>query len=295
MQTTPSIKQTLSEPQNTNLVLTLLKADPAPTRNSLAKDICRRLDLRDGKGDWQMATTAKALRELEAQGLWKLPEPLSSGERTWNPTRLNRPVPRPRDVPQEVQEVRGLCLVEVTDGERLQIWNELMLREHPLKDCRLVGRQLRYLIGSDHGWLGAMGFGSAALHLEGREDWVGWSDSQRSEYLERVLNMNRFLIRPGVRCANLASHALGLCARCVGKDFEHRYGLRPWLLESFVECPTYQGSCYKAANWIHVGQTKGRGRNGPHQPSKSLKDIYVYALVDSFQDRVGVKPVTLWA
>ena len=76
--------------------------------------------------------------------------------------------------------MRGLRLIEVTDEEHLRIWNELMLGEHPLKDCRLVGRQLRYLLGSDHGWLGALGFGSAALYLEGRDDWIGWNHSQRS-------------------------------------------------------------------------------------------------------------------
>ncbi len=295
MQSTSSIKQTLVEPQNIKLVLTLLGADPAPTRNRLAKDLCRHLELRDSKGDWQMATTAKALRELEEQGLWKLPQPLFSGRRGWNPARLNRRVPKANGVPQGVQEVRGLWLLEVDDEEHLRIWNELMLREHPLKDCRLVGRQLRYLIGSDHGWLGGIGFGSAALQLEGRDDWIGWDHSQRSEYLERILNMNRFLIRPGVHCANLASHVLGLCARRVGQDFEHRYGLRPWLLESFVETRTYDGSCYKAANWIRVGQTKGRGRNGPHQAGKSIKDIYVYALVNDFPERVGVKPPTVSA
>lgn len=150
-----------------------------------------------------------------------------------------------------------------------------MLGEHPLQDCRLVGRQLRYLIGSDHGWLGGIGFGSAALRLAGRDDWIGWSSAQRDQHLERVINMNRFLIRRSVRCANLASHVLGLCARRVGADFERRYGLRPWLLESFVETPTYEGSCYKAANWIQVGQTKGRGRNGAHHAGKSIKDIYV--------------------
>src|SRR5438876_592573 len=107
MQCTLSIKQTLSEPQNTKLVLTLPGADPAPTRNSLAKDLCRRLELRDPKGDWQMATTAKALRELEEQGLWKLPKPLFSGKRGWNPTRLNGRVSKANGVPQEVQEVLG--------------------------------------------------------------------------------------------------------------------------------------------------------------------------------------------
>jgi len=277
------------------LVMALLKAEVPLTRNGLARELCRRLGLRDPKGDWQMATTSKALRELEVQGLWQLPKPLSRRSPGWHPTRLNHPVPTPRDVPELLRNVRGLRLIEVADEAHLRIWNELMLSEHPLKDCRLVGRQLRYLLGSDHGWLGAMGFGSAALYLEGRDDWIGWNSTQRSQYLERVLNMNRFLIRPMVHCANLASHALGLGARQVGEDFERRYGLRPWLLESFVETPTYAGSCYKAANWIRVGQTKGRGRNGPNHAGKSIKDVYLYGLVQGLQDRVGVKPPTVSA
>lgn len=157
----------------------------------------------------------------------------------------------------------------------------------------LVGRQLRYLIGSDHGWLGGIGFGSAALQLQGRDDWIGWNHQQRLEHLERVLNLSRYLIRPSVHCPHLASHVLALCARCVGADFERRYGLRPWLLESFVEIPAYEGTCYQAANWIRVGRTQGRGRNGPHQAGQSLKEIYLYPLVNNFPERVGVQPVQI--
>jgi len=293
MQSTSSIKRILAEPENRSLVIGLLKADPPPSRNALAKELCRSLDLRDSKGHWQMASTSKALRELEAQGLWLLPKPLFSGSRQWNPIRLSQPVPLPTDVPELLQDLRGLRLLLVEDQEHQRIWNELMLSEHPLKDCRLVGRQLCYLIGSDHGWLGGLGFGSAALHSQGRENWVGWNHCQRGEHLERVINMNRFLIRPSVRCANLASRILGLCCAEVATNFERRYGLRPWLLESFVETPTHEGCCYKAANWICVGQTKGRGRNGPHNAGKSIKDIYVYPLVkdlEELQSRVGVKP-----
>jgi hypothetical protein len=293
MQSTLSVKQTLATAENTKLVIALLQDDPQPSRHALAKELCRRLDLRDGKGEWQMATTSKALRELAEEGLWRLPKPRSQGGKTWHPTRLNHPVAAPLDVPELLQDVRGLRLIEVMDQEHLRIWNELMLEEHPLKDCRLVGRQLRYLLGSDHGWLGGIGFGSAALYLEGRDDWIGWNSSQHGQYLERVLNMNRFLIRPMVRCANLASHALSLCAQQASRDFQRRYGLRPWLLESFVETPTYEGSCYQAANWIRVGQTKGRGRNGPNHAVKSIKDVYLYALVKDFHKQVGVKPPTI--
>lgn len=295
MQSASSIKQTLATPENVKRVIAQLKADPTLSRNQLAQELCRRLDLRDPKGDWQMATTSKALRELAEQGLWRLPEPRFEHGRQWHPTRLSHPVPAPTQLPESLEEVRGLCWAEVVDEAQLRIWNELMLREHPLKDCRLVGRQLRYLLGSDHGWLGAIGFGSAALYLEARDGWIGWKPSQRSQYLERVLNLSRFLIRPQVHCPNLASYALALCVRGVGEDFERRYGLRPWLLESFVENPTHDGACYKAANWIGVGQTKGRGRNGSNRPDKSLKDIYLYALVKNFRERVGVEAPTVSA
>jgi hypothetical protein len=81
----------------------------------------------------------------------------------------------------------------------------------------------------------------------------------------------------------------------VGGDFERRYGVRPWLLETFVETPAYDGCCYKAANWIPAGRTKGRGRNGPHQGAKSIKDVYLYPLVNDFRDRVGAKPAPVEA
>lgn len=288
MQCTISIKQRLAEPENLKVTAALLTDTPGLTRAQLTQELCRRLDLRDPKGDWQIGTTAKALRDLEAQGLCRLPEPTVEGARPWNPTRLHRRIPAAREVPARVEKVQGLRLIEVQDREQLQLWNELMIREHPLRDCRLVGRQLRYLVGSDHGWLGAIGFGSAALYLEDRDQWIGWTPAQRMEHLPRVLNMNRFLIRPRVRCENLASQVLGLCARHVPGDFERRYGLRPWLLESFVDRSQYDGCCYKAANWIQVGQTKGRGRNGRRKGAKSIKDIYLYPLVEDVRQRVGV-------
>src|ERR1035441_7840912 len=108
MQFSSSIKQKLSQPHNVKLVLTLLQQAPAPSRHRPAKELCQRLNLRDAKGDWQKATTSKALRELQEQGLWRLPEPRSPAPRTWNPTRLNRPVPPPPFLPELLAEVRGL-------------------------------------------------------------------------------------------------------------------------------------------------------------------------------------------
>jgi hypothetical protein len=283
------IKQRLAQPDTIALVRQLLGAKPAPTRTQLTQQLCRHLDLRDPKGDWQIATTAKALRELEAAGHWTLPAPRLQRPFVHAPARLPQRVAAARGVPRQLDQIQNLALVMVSTPEHLLIWNELMIGEHPLHDARLVGRQHRYLISSDHGWLGGIGFGSAALYLESRDTWLGWSDEQRTAHLPRVINMTRFLIRPGVHCPNLASHALGLCARRIGADFERRYGLAPWLLESFVDASAYEGTCYKAANWIKVGQTKGRGRNGAHDAGKTRKDVYLYSLVDDVRAQFGVE------
>ena len=122
-----------------------------------------------------------------------------------------------------------LVLVE-SDAQRL-IWNTLMAHEHPRGAGPWVGHQLRYLVGSAHGWLGGVGFAASARRLLARDAWIGWDDTGRRNQLHRVVGLCRFLIRPGVACRNLASHVLGRVVRAVGTDFERRYGYRPWLLE----------------------------------------------------------------
>jgi len=291
MKTSKSIKEQLSGAESIKLVTDWLVANKSATRTDLARHVCQNLNFRDAKDRLRLSTTLKALRDSERQGYWKLPEPVrKKTRRVWNPRRLDAAVERPREVPQQADEIEGLELIEVRteDGGHLRIWNELMLSEHPLKDARLVGRQLRYLIGSAHGWLGGIGFGSSALYLSSRDDWIGWNEAQRTEYNSRIINMTRFLIRDSVNCKNLASHVLGLCGKRVGTEFKRRYGYEPWLMESFVDSNLYQGTCYQAGNWICVGQTKGRGRNGGNKAAKSKKDVYMYPLVQNFRVRMGV-------
>jgi len=186
MQSILSIQQVLRQPENTALVRTLLANPALTTRAELVQQVCRRLNLRDPKGDGRVGTTMKALRDLESQGWWTLPKATVRSSGKWNPSRLHTPVPAAVGVPARAEEVRGLQLMEVTSQEEGKIWNELVIREHPLHQCRLVGRQLRYLVSSDHGWLGAIGFGSAALYLADRDEWIGWTAAQRMEHLPRA-------------------------------------------------------------------------------------------------------------
>jgi hypothetical protein len=250
------------------------------------------LDLKDARGQLRVGGTLKALRVLEARGYWRLPKLQSSKPGGWQPRRLGQRVALPHNVPARAEQVGGLDLVEVgaEQDELFRTWNELIASEHPLRDSRMVGRQLRYLIGSDCGWLGALGFGSCALRLAPRDEWIGWDEPMRRCFQDRVLDMRRFLIRPSVRCENLASRVLSMATERVGPDFERRYRFDPWLLESFVNTEKYEGTCYQAANWLCVGESSGRGRNGPSEPTVARKDVYVYELNRRWRQQMGIVP-----
>ncbi|MCL1486693.1 MAG: DUF4338 domain-containing protein [Marinobacter sp.] len=140
-----------------------------------------------------------------------------------------------------------------------------------------MGRQLRYLISSDYGWLGGFGFAAPALQLADRDEWIGWNKVQRQAYLHFVVGMSRFLIRPSVQCHNLASKVLSMSMARLADDFEQKYNYRPLLIESFVDVSRYSGACYRAANWVEIGKTKGRGRQDRFTESVlSVKAIYIH-------------------
>lgn len=292
MNTTITIQERLTCTDAVALVKEWLKMNKGQSRTALARHVCEALDLKDARGQLRMGGVQKALRVLESQGHWRLPKVQSVGSTKWQPRRLGRPVTPAYGVASRVEQVQGLCLVEVgsDQDELFRTWNELIEAEHPLHNSRMVGRQLRYLIGSEQGWLGALGFGSCALRLAARDEWIGWDEATRKRFQDRVLDMRRFLIRPSVQCENLASRALSMAAQRVGQDFAQRYGIEPWLLESFVNTEAYEGTCYQAANWQSLGESTGRGRNGSHEPQGPRKEVYVYELNRNWRRHMGLVP-----
>ena len=246
---------------------------------------------------------------LENSGQIALPAPRHH-KRAPAPRCLDTAVPAPVDVPAELGDVEGLSLVLVQDEERRVVWNTLLHFEHPHGTATFAGCQLRYLIVSSHGVLGALGVSASALHLRARDAWpwcatvttssnaasarardawMAWSEEQRRAHLHRVVCLSRFLIRPGVRCRHLASHVLGRMLRRLGDDFEARYGYRPWLVETFVE-PDRDGACFKAANFVCVGRTAGRGRQDRHKDcARTVKSVYMYELAAHWRQRLGVR------
>jgi hypothetical protein len=290
------IKRTLSQHGSIETICRLLDDKAHRHRSSFAEAVCQHFGFLDARARAQTSGCVKALRELEDAGHFVLPASAGQGRGLGKkPRRLAAPVELPREVPAQAGDVRELVLIQVGSLDQMRVWNEMMLAEHPQGAGPLVGAQMRYLIGSAHGWLGGLGFGAAALQLADRDRWIGWDVATRREHLYRVVGMSRFLIRPSVRCHNLASHVLGMVLRRIGVDFEIQYGYRPWLVESFVDTEQFAGTCYQAANWVAVGHTQGRGRQDRERKwAKTVKTIYVYALQADLRIRMGVaEPVAL--
>jgi hypothetical protein len=288
MEAQNQIKRKLSLPDAIKRIRNLLNdAANGIKRTALADKLCEQFGFFNPLGNKQRAGCLKALRELEKTGLFILPQAVNiPGKRS--PRRLTAPVPEPVGVPEEAGEIRGLRLVIVNTEEQIRIWNELMIQDHPRGAGLLVGRQIRYLVGSDHGWLGGVSFSSAALQLAARDKWIGWDVESRRTNLHYVVNMSRFLIRASVSCRNLASKLLGMAIRELPRDFEIRYGYRPLLVESFVDTD-FEGTCYRAANWLWIGRTKGRGRQDRFlKKPETVKAIYVYPLEKDFRHHMGL-------
>lgn len=284
------IKRTVSAPERIAYVRELLASEAVRHRTELAVRVCEQFRFYDPRGRVQVSGCLKALRELEHAGHFRLPRPqVQPGPR--KPRRVGEPLAPPEAVPAQAGQVQDLKLTLVDRPRLAQIWNELMQAEHPRGAGPLVGRQLRYLMGSAHGWLGAVGFAAPALQLAARDAWIGWDAQMRRAHLDGIVGMSRFLIRPSVRCRNLASKALRMSLAALPRDFEQQYGYAPWLVESFVDRAAHAGTCYQAANWIKVGQTQGRGRQDrSNRCAESIKDIYVYPLQDDFRAHLGLPP-----
>jgi len=263
----------------------LIASNPGLCRREIATHTCQRLQWLTPSGQLKEMSCRVALLRLQAKGFIQLPPPRSrNGNR--KPFQPQQTI----DVPAEkvicsAGLLSGLCLQRVVTKADSHLWNEAIARFHYLGYKRLPGAQIRYLVRSTLGLLGALGFGASAWKAAPRDRWIGWSDSQRQARLHLVVNNARFLLLPWIRCKNLASLILSRCARELPRDWQARYGYRPVLVETFVERQRFQGTSYKAANWRYLGDTQGRGKlDRRHEAGLPIKQIYVYPLAKGFRE-----------
>jgi hypothetical protein len=266
----------------------ILEADP-PLRAEVARRVCAALGWHDALGRPKLMSCRVGLLRLHRAGLIELPAARNGNGNGRGLVKQPDVWPAQLPLGGSAGQLRGLRLAAVTDKAASRLWNGLIERWHYLGYSPLPGAQLRYLIESDHGALGALGFGAAAWKVAARDRWIGWERPAREAHLGRVLNNARFLILPWVQVKNLASKVLALAVARVGEDFAARYGAPPVLLETFVERPRFQGTCYRAANWHYLGETAGRGKcDRSHRADLPRKAVYVYPLTADFRAALGV-------
>jgi len=213
-------------------------------------------------------------------------------------TRTKKSVRKIEFTPATEPQNPVVCSVDLLPQVHLQmvtkttsaLWNEYIERYHYLGHTTLSGAQLRYFITTGEQIVALTGFGAAAWQTAPRDQFtcdlqvIGWNHDQRKRNLSLVTNNARFLILPWIQSKNLASKILSLTARQLPNDWKKKYNIRPVLMESFVQKNLFTGSCYKATNWIKLGQTKGRGKLGPPgKISVPIKDIWVYPLDKKFR------------
>ena len=246
----------------------------------IARTVCELLEWKRPNGGLKNHECRQLLERLAAEGALTLPELRRLGGRGPRRIDISSPCLEPAAIDCAVSECEPLQLILVEGKAESRLWREQMERHHYLGCGVPFGAHLRYFVRNRDRELACLLWASPAWKMRPRDAWIGWNDQQRRHHLQSIVNNGRFLVLPWVHVKGLASKILSLSARQMPRDWEIRYGHRPLLLETLVDATRFRGTCYRAANWIFVGQTTGRGRmDREHQDhGQSIKDIYLYPL-----------------
>jgi len=269
-----------------NEIREILIAHRDRSRRFISQEICRRWGWRQPNGVLKDMICRGLLLQLEAQGFIELPP------RKKNPLNPLARHQRPQIVEVDqtprvgkLSDLRPIELVEVRRTPLERLYRSLIEERHYLGYRRPVGEHLEYLAMSQGQPVACLGWSSAPRHIGCRDRYVGWDQEQRKKHLCRIVINTRFLILPWVRVPHLASHLLGLNARRICRDWEKMYHHEVVWLETFVDPERgFEGTCYKAANWVYLGQTTGRGKDDhTNKANRSLKLVFGYPLRKDFR------------
>ena len=246
----------------------------------IARTVCELLEWKRPNGGLKNHECRQLLERLAAEGALTLPELRRLGGRGPRRIDISAPCLEPAAINCAVSDCEPLQLILVEGKAESRWWREQMERYHYLGCGVPFGAHLRYFVRNRDRELACLLWASPAWKMRPRDAWIGWNDQQRRHHLQSIVNNGRFLVLPWVHVKGLASKILSLSARQMPRDWEIRYGHRPLLLETLVDATRFRGTCYRAANWIFVGQTTGRNRmDREHQDhGQSIKDIYLYPL-----------------
>ncbi len=276
-------------PKDIEMIQWVSRTYPKLSRRELASTICEFLDWLTPAGKPKIQQCTSFLVELESEDIITLPPKQAQGRGSDKLVVVDFDT---SEITGDIKLYEPLRLKIARPGKEQKRWKSYVNQYHMLGYQKVFGSRLCYFIQSGEKELGCIQFSASAWALEDRDDWIGWSIEDKKERLHLVINNSRYLIFPWVKVKNLASKALALAARRIQDDWLREYCYAPVLLETFVDSEHFQGTCYKAANWTLLGQTKGRGRGDiNHAYEISKKDIYVYPLQEDFRACLkGEKP-----
>lgn len=260
----------------------LIAEDKKRSRAELSRLTCQELNWIKPDGGLKDMSARVAMLRMHEDGLIHLPAPRC--KRPAPSVRLTKQTEAGDTIEQAAGQLSPIRFERVVNKTQSRLWNEYIQRYHYLGHKLLPGAQLRYMVFSQERLIALLGFGAAAWQTAPRDKYIGWNHEQRKKNLHLIVNNARFLILPWIKSRNLASMILSKVSKILPQHWYEQYGYYPVLLETFVEKPRFEGTCYKAANWIFLGCTQGRGKLGPSgKQSVPIKDLLVYPLDKHFR------------
>jgi hypothetical protein len=272
-------------PKDLALIREVVTTCDGLSRAELASTVCELMDWKRPLGSLKRRECGEFLEKLESKGLLRLP-----GKRQGRPIGSRTEVPITKlgepgiSLVGSAKSVGRIELEQVRTEDERRWFRELIGRYHYLGHAVPMGAHVRYLVFASEpqkAIVGCVQFSSASWHVAARDRWIGWDETTRVRNLPHVINNSRFLLLPWVEVKNLASRVLSLAVRQVGADWQQRYGVRPFLAETFVDPARFAGTIYRAANWIKLGMTSGRGGRDPFNEREGMapKMMFVYPLI----------------
>src|SRR6266849_5251156 len=264
----------------------LIAENPGASRRRLSEKLCEA---------WQWKQANGALRDMVCRGLLLMLHRAGAIElppirfQTLNPfVRRATPAPMSIDMTPIVGALKQLQPVELQQVRRTgdePLFHSLMEQHHYLKYEQPVGEHLKYVVWAQGRPVACLAWSSAPRHLASRDRFIGWNGEARRRNIRFLAYNTRFLILPWVTIPHLASHLLGRMARQISQDWERIYGHSIYFLETFVDPERFRGTCYRAANWVMVGRTTGRGKDAwTHRPNRSIKEVHALPIHRRFRE-----------
>jgi hypothetical protein len=267
----------------------LISAHPTASRRDLSKKLCQA---------WNWVQPNGALRDMVCRGLMlalhRAGHICLPSQRRFPPNSLaNRPRPAPVMIDTtplrgSLTAVRPLTFHPVRRTPDEPLFNSLLEQYHYLGYMQPVGEHLKYLVRAQGRPVACLAWSSAPRHLGCRDRFIGWSAEARRRNIRFLAYNLRYLILPWVEVPHLASHLLGHMARILAPDWERMYGHPVYFLETFVDPQRFRGTCYRAANWVVLGRTTGRGKDDQTcRPNRPIKEVLGYPLCRDFRERLS--------